>query len=247
MAAVYCCGHRTPTSPSGAELEPLHPPAPSVGLSPPSPSCQPPWWQPWGSSSWVSWIHVPTLGLGITPLPPGRGSGDAPGWLPRGGTLARACWDMGGCRREGTKPCVPPHPAKAATPLSPPRPGQEGQHELGVPDAHVEEVVTGGTAQQVPQGEGMGEELREVAEVLGGAMPGKEGAVLLMPAGPDPQLPRSSVCQVAMGLTVAVVAGSVSCRCSHSRRRGSACPWGDWGLGGERSCPGAKHLEGTSP
>lgn len=36
-----------------------------------------------------------------------------------------------------------------------------------VPDAHVEEVVTGGTVQQVPQGEAMREELQEAVGDVG--------------------------------------------------------------------------------
>lgn len=143
--------------------------------------------------------------------------------------------------------CVPP---SAATPFSPPPwPGQGGQRGLGgVPDAHVEEVIPGGTAQQVPQGEAVGQELREVLGGVGGQCLGRWGGLPCShQAGPDPQPPRSSVCHVATGLTVAVVAVSVPCRCSHSRRRGSALPRSGWGLGGEPYCPGAKHPGGASP
>lgn len=68
LAAVYCTGRCTLGSPSAVGLELLHPPAPTVGLCPPSPSFQPLGWQPRGSS-------------GLVPAPGGVG-GHCPTRMP---------------------------------------------------------------------------------------------------------------------------------------------------------------------
>ena len=108
LVAFYCSGYPDFSLWRGAVPLVTVWPAPTVA----APGCR--WLGPPG----------PGAGVGLTPLLAGRGSGGAPGWLPRGGTLAHACRDT------GVKPCPPLLPS-AVTQLSPHRPGQGGQHGHG--------------------------------------------------------------------------------------------------------------------